>query len=83
MLASYKWHTILTGALRAQSEGKFMPVAHIAWSLTPGERGSHIMISPEQFSTFEDAANFAYAEAKAWVDRHVDDVTGPPPEVCK
>jgi hypothetical protein len=34
------------------------------------------MISPEQFFTFEDAANFAYAEAKVWVDRHVDNLTG-------
>lgn len=53
-----------------------MPVAHITWTLTPAERGSHVMICPEQFFTFEAAANFAYAEAKVWVDRHVDDLTG-------
>jgi hypothetical protein len=76
MSSSYKWHTILSGALRGDSGGKFLPVAHITWTLTPGERGSHVMIFPEQFFKFEDAANFAYSEATAWVDRHVDDLTG-------
>ena len=80
MSASYKWHTILNGALRGESGGKFIPVAHISWTLTPGERGSHVMISPEQFFTFEEAANFAYAEAQVWVDRHVDNLTRLSPE---
>lgn len=60
-----------------------MPVAHITWTLTPAERGSHVMICPEQFFTFDAAANFAYTEAKVWVDRHVDDLTGSSPELFK
>ena len=71
----YKWHTILAGALRNESGGKFIPVAHVTWNLTATECGSHTLISPERFFTFDEASEFAFAEVKFWVDRHVDDLT--------
>jgi hypothetical protein len=66
----YKGHTIVAGASRSQSGQNFIPVAYIAWELTPKERGTHAMISGTRWRTFEEASENAFAEAKAWVDRH-------------
>jgi hypothetical protein len=81
MSVNYKWHTIFAGALRGESGGKFIPIAYIAWSLTPTESGCYALISPQRFFTFDEASDSAYIEATAWIDRHVDDVTGSSPRV--
>jgi hypothetical protein len=75
MSAKYKWHTVFAGALRDESGGKFIPVAYITWSLTPSESGCYALILPERFFTFDEATDSAFVEAKAWVDKHVDDLT--------
>lgn len=74
MSFAYKWHTILAGALRNDSAGKFIPVAYVTWNLTTTECGSHLLILPERFFTFDDASEFASSEARFWVDRHIDDL---------
>lgn len=66
----YKHHTIVAGASRSQTEDNYIPVAYISWGITPIERGTHAMLSPSRYATFEEASAAAFADAKAWVDRH-------------
>jgi hypothetical protein len=68
----YKDHTLVVGAAESTTKGQFIPVVYIAWNITPTERGEHSLISHERYSTFEEASAAAFADAKAWVDRHSD-----------
>jgi hypothetical protein len=70
MALLYNRHTIVAGASRSQSGRNYIPVAYIAWELTPHQQGTHAMISPTRCQTFEEASAVAFAEAKAWVERH-------------
>jgi hypothetical protein len=73
MPLTYKNHTIVAGAARSQIGDNYIPVAYIGWDIASA-RGTHSMILRERFSTFEEASEFAYAEAKAWVDRHAEEL---------
>jgi hypothetical protein len=70
----YKGHTVVAGASRGDHGTDFIAVAYIAWSIKPGERGSHCFISAEAYPSFDEATAVAYAEAKAWIDQHVDEI---------
>jgi hypothetical protein len=74
MPTTYKRHTIVAGASRSQTAENFIPVAYIAWEVTAGDRGSHAMMSRDRFPTFEEASAFALEAAKAWVDRHAEEL---------
>jgi hypothetical protein len=79
MSVNYKWHTIFAGALRSEGGGKLIPIAYITWSLTPTESGCYTLIAPQRSFTFDEATDSALVEAKAWIDRRVDDLTGSSP----
>jgi hypothetical protein len=67
-------HTIVAGASYDQTSADYIPVAYIGWELPADERGSHALLAPERFATFEEASAFALEAAKAWVDRHYHEV---------
>jgi hypothetical protein len=52
----YKNHTIIGGAAPSQKGDHYVALAYIAWEITPTERGTHAMISPERYKTFEEAS---------------------------
>ena len=70
MPITYKNHSVVAGAAQSTQKGLYIPVVYIAWNITPTERGEHSLISRERYSTFEEASAAAFADAKAWVDRH-------------
>jgi hypothetical protein len=73
----YKQHTIVAGASHSTSEHNYIPVAYIVWDIlsVPSitDRDFHAFLSRERYATFEEATGAAYAEAKAWVDKHLDE----------
>ncbi len=69
MPITYNGHSIVAGAAESTMRGQFIPVVYISWGID-GTKGNHSMIFRERFPTFEEASQFAYTEAKAWVDRH-------------
>ena len=70
----YKRHTIVAGASRSETGDGYIPIAYISWEITPIERGTYAMISPSRYATFEEASAAAFADAKAWIDRHGEDL---------
>jgi hypothetical protein len=72
-LLIYKKHTVVAGAARSQKGNDYIPVVYIAWEIA-GSRSTHSVIPHERFPSFEEASEFAYAEGKAWVDRHVQEI---------
>jgi hypothetical protein len=69
----YKNHTVVAGATKSQKEDDYIPVIYIAWEVA-GSRSTHSVIPQERFPSFEEATEFAYAEGRAWVDRHVEQI---------
>jgi hypothetical protein len=65
----YKGYSVVAGAAESTMKGQYIPVVYISWG-TDGTRGNHSIILRERFPTFEEASQFAFTEAKAWVDRH-------------
>lgn len=65
----YKHHTLVAGAAKSQRTDNYIPVVYISWEIASA-RGSHSLISRQRFPTFEEASEFAYTEAKTWVDQH-------------
>jgi hypothetical protein len=70
----YKSHTIVAGGSRSQTADNYIAVAYIAWEITPGQRGTHALMLPGRYASFEEASAAAVDEAKAWVDRHFHDL---------
>jgi hypothetical protein len=69
MPLTYKHHSIIAGAARSETTDKYIPVVYIGWEI--GDKcGNHSIVSRERLFTFEEASQFAYLEAKAWIDRH-------------
>lgn len=76
LMLLYKHHTIVAGASHSASEGNYIPVCYISWNIpgvTSTDRDFYALISRERYATFEEATGAAYAEAKAWVEKHLDD----------
>jgi hypothetical protein len=69
----YKGHSVVAGAAESTMKGQYIPVVYISWGVD-GTRGNHSIILRERFPTFEEASDFAFEQAKIWVDRHAEEI---------
>ena len=74
MPLTYKGHTIVAGAAPSHTAPNFIPVAYISWKLPGDQSSSYAMVPDERYLTFEEASAAALSEAKAWVDRHAEEI---------